>query len=217
MRFIIFLAALVLLFSAGCVSMDSIGDNTPATQAPTPAEVTMSVSTPEPTPQATTATQPVEQFPDALELKEKYSYGGEEDGRRMSVYNAFTDESYWYHSTAHGYDWEFKPEEGSQFLFIELWVEHNGTKRELGAPPAGNLIVWYEGVPYSSIEEREYAVERVTKPEILEDDYVGGSLGRYGKSEGFLIYEVPESLCTDRAYLEANLGNVYENAVWKLY
>ncbi|UUX92167.1 hypothetical protein [Methanoplanus endosymbiosus] len=215
MKFIVFLAALVLLFSAGCVSMDTIEDNTPATEAPTPVKITMPTATP--TPQVTEAPQPVDQFPDAMELKEKYSYGDEEDGRVMSVYNAFTDESYWYHSTAHGYDWEFEPKEGNQFLFVELWVKHNGTKRELGAPPAGNLIVWFEGVPYSSTEEREDAVERVTKPEILDDDYVGGILGRYAKSEGFLIYEVPEELRTDRAYLQANLGNVYGNPVWKLY
>ncbi|MBN2733516.1 MAG: hypothetical protein JXQ82_01490 [Methanomicrobiaceae archaeon] len=201
-----------IVFACGCVQTPE----TDQTQIPTQSPAETTEETLQEIIPSETQTAEASPFPDALNLKEKYSYGDEVNGRIIAVDDAWIENSYWFHSVAHGYDWEFKPRDGNKFVFIELWVKHNGTSRELGAPPSGSLNLWYDGNFYSSLEEREGATAKITKPYNLWDDYYGGSIGRYEKREGFLIYEVPESITLDAAYIQANLGNMYEAPVWKL-
>lgn len=200
------------VISCGCVQLP-VSDES---QIPEQSPVITSEETPKETTAVETETQQIVPFPDAMTLKTQYSFGDEKDGRIISVNDAYIEDSYWFHSVAHGYDWEFKPVEGNKFVFVELWVKHNGTSRELGAPFSGSINLWYDGNFYSSLEEREEAIAKITKPDNLPDDYYGGSIGRYEKREGFLIYEVPESMTLDKAYVQVNLGNVYGAPVWKL-
>ncbi|MBN1431598.1 MAG: hypothetical protein JW931_02380 [Methanomicrobiaceae archaeon] len=204
-----FIILLILVFFAGCTGspVDS------STTTPVPATQVVPEQTDIITPEMTQA--PESPFPDAIPLGKNFVYGDEKDGRILTIYNAFLVPTYWFHSTAHGYDWEYPPAEGNQYLFLELKVKHNGTKTELGAPFPGSVNVYYDGRYYSFLEEREGAVYKVTDPNV-GDDYVGGILNIHGTEDGFLIYEVPESLTLDEAYVQVGLGNVYGSPVWKL-
>lgn len=206
---LVILVFLALALSAGCTG--TLPDQ--ATATPTMTMAATTVQTAAPAPAVTAEASP---FPDALPLGKSYVYGGEEDGRVLTVYNAIVVPSYWFHSTEHGYAWEVKPAEGNKFLFLELKVKHNGTKTELGAPYQGSIYVWYDGQYYSYREERDGAIYRVTEPNNMDEDYYGGVLNIYDTRDGFLIFEVPESITVDRAYAQVNLGNVYGSQTWEL-
>ena len=212
MKKIVIFFIVILVFACGCIQMPESDETRDLSPQPTQ-EITQPPAEASP---AQTPQQNLNPFPDALSLKEKFAYGDEKDGRIMAVDDAYIEDSYWYHSVAHGYDWEFLPDEGNKLVFIELWAKHNGTSRELGVPLPGNVNIWYNDKFYSSLEERDGAIAQITKPYNTPDDYYGGSIGRYGKQEGVLIYEVPKSLTLDKAYIQVNLGNMYAAPAWKL-
>ena len=208
-KLVLVILLFVIAISCGCVQTPATTDETPESTA-VPTQIQTVAQTSEPT------AAPAEPFPDAIPLGQKFVYGDEEDGRILTLYNAFVVPSYWYHPVAHGYDWEYTPAEGNQFLFLELKIKHNGTKTELGAPHPNNINVWFKGQFYPHLAERDDATAPVTDPADVVDDYYGGVIKKPETLDGFLIFEVPNDLTFDRAYVQVNLGNVYGAPVWKL-
>jgi len=201
----IILAVICILLTAGCATL-------PDQPAPTtePTAVATTVATPIPTP-----TPEPELFPDALAPGEKFVYGSNETKIEMTVRGGYIDEYYEYHDKDWGRDGQVDPADGNKFLIIDLIVAHKGTKKEIGAPYPGSVFVFFEGHPYPCRDERAYSDKSLVNTQWTTEDYYGGILHVYERREGLLIYEVPESLTLDKAYVQANLGDE-TTPVWKL-
>jgi hypothetical protein len=183
--------------------------------ADTPVPTASPTATPDPVTTVATPTPTPDPYPDALAVGEVFSYGGEEDGRELSIYRYRVLDSYQIHHPDWGYNYgTVTPAPGKKFLFIFVRIEHNGTKKELGAPHPGSINVLFDGKTISYRTDRVGTVTTVMDFS-GDEDYYGGIIHIYEKREGFLIYEVPESFDPARGYAAVNVGNGII-PVWRL-
>ncbi len=205
--FILFILCILvgMLFSAGCTQ--SVQQ-----QAPTP------TPTPEATTEATTVATPTpepEPFPDSLAVGESFRYGTDETAREVTVTRYMLLDSYRIHHPDWGMTETPVPAaEGDQFLFVFVEVAHAGTEKELWTPYPGSINVYYNGVIYPYRADRSDTVTTVLDARGV-DDYAFEKIYKTQTKEGFLIYEVPESLNLDETYIVMDPGNDVR-ATWKL-
>lgn len=186
------------------------------------------------------ATSSEPRFLNPLRLKQAFLFG---NGTRWSSEGAITriwinDTCRWYNPEKLQYDTRVAPE-GKKYLFIFISLVNRGTERA-PLPPQGNIYVICDNVviypdplhplpmnnPDSTpriarIAEIEYS-HKVFSSELIEDyGYSHGQKLGYitpGESnavEGYIIYEVPESLTPEKTYVTIFLPDKNE-AVWVL-
>jgi len=119
-----------------------------------------------------------------------------------------------------GYNTE-TPARGNTFLFIYFRVENTGTKA-IVAPSPQQIVVSGDGKTYSyrPVADAGVVIDGITGTQY---DYLLGAGGTGGyvqpgpsnAVEGYLIYEVPENIVPDRAFVLANL-DYQTSAQWKL-
>jgi len=212
---------LIVLLCAGC-----------ANSQPAPAETPAPVETP-----ATAVPTTAAPFPNALSLGEYVSFGaGDMQGNATVVRYAIRPNYTWtspsFNSAAEqksatgpggvvqGYNTE-TPKTGDEFLFVYLKLVNTGSMA-VYAPSPSQYVVYANGIRYNytSVHGADAVVDGVAGGQY--DYQIGkGGVGGYiqpGASNavnGYLIYEVPDSIVPQDTYLIADLDSRTE-AVWKL-
>ena len=226
------LALFILPVFSGNPAQKNTGTTAPAitTQipdTPTPAIVT-TAPTPEPDP-----------FPGALRIKESFPFGTGEVASECTVYRVWMNKTYQWHNDRDNKYYTQSPKAGKKYLILFVNVFNNGTTR-VWPPTSSTIKVYYEGTAYSSdpthylpdkasdrkatpieVKEIQY-YPKLFGSEYVEDfGYSHGDMTAYlypGKSnaiDGYIIYEVPESLTLDKAYARIAF-NGKDVGVWKL-
>ncbi|MDO8871106.1 MAG: zinc-ribbon domain-containing protein [Methanoregula sp.] len=178
-------------------------------------------------------------FPNALKLKDGFPFGSGNISSEANVYRIWMNDSYQWHNDMDNKYYIDKAKSGNKFLFVFLNVYNKGDTR-VWPPTAGNVKLHYNGEVYSSdpnhflpdkasdrkataieVKEVEY-FSKLFGSEYVEDyGYSHGTQYAYlypGKSnaiDGYIIFQVPSSLTTDKAYAEIEF-NGNEVGVWKL-
>jgi hypothetical protein len=211
------------------VSMTTADTVIPVTSATLPTvSATPTIPLPEPDP-----------FPDVLSLKERFSFGTENVASEATVYKYWINDTYQWHNDMDNHYYVQSPRAGNKYLFVFLHLANNGDTR-VWFPSAGSVIVHYNGASYyqdqSHFKPDKASDIKATPVEVDEiqyfhklngDEYVedfgfshGTELGYLypGMSnavDGYIIYEVPQSLTPDETYVEIPF-NTKDRAVWKL-
>jgi hypothetical protein len=211
----------VLIAFAGCTT------TAPKTTTPLPIVVTTTaIPVPEPTP-----------YPGALALKQEVPFGIAGKNGTATVYKAEIRATYDWSSPsfnspheqveaggAKGNQTPYKretPKDGNRFLFVYVRLTNTGSER-MGAPSPNQFVVNYDGktYTYSSVQGSDVTVSVVRVPQY---DYLIGRGGEAGSilpgggnaADGFLIYEIPETIDLTKAYLIITLDQEHQS-VWKL-
>jgi zinc-ribbon domain len=198
------------------------------TASPPTTSMTSSSPTPKPDP-----------FPDALSLKERYPFGSGKVASEATVYNYWINDSYEWHNDMDNHYYVQKPRAGNKYLFVFVHLVNNGDTR-VWFPPAGSVIVHYEDARYYQ-DQSHYKPDKAsdlkaTPVEVNEiqyfhklngDEYVedfgfshGTELaylypGMSNAVDGYIIYEVPQSLTPEKTYVEIPF-NSQDRGVWRL-
>ncbi|MDD1661337.1 MAG: hypothetical protein LUQ49_02605 [Methanomicrobiales archaeon] len=219
-RFLLVLLALLVIAAlfAGCGERATRA--VPVTPVVTPEipgttpEPAMTV--PETTPVPTT---PAESFPDALSVGTPYRYGREDIAMEVTVYRAMAMDRYEFWSPQWGKYWNTTPGKGSHFLFALVRFIDRGTAR--ARLPAPHLFVLHSGGnTYVETTDRDNSL-RIRDLPVMQYEYFFERTAGWidpaesNKVEGFLLFEVPESITPENSYLEATFSS-QAGAVWKL-
>jgi len=209
----------------------------PVTTLPTPVQVTVSLPV-----TATTTVTPApvyDPFPGALHLKDTFPFGSGAVASRASVYRIWINDTYEWHNDKDNHYYVQNPSPGNKFLFVFVDLQNTGDTR-VWFPPASSVRVWYQGVTYSQ-DSNHYkpdkaADEKATPVEVKEvmylpnlngDEYVqdygfshGNELaylypGASNAVDGYIIYQVPQSLTPDEAYVTIPF-NGKDTGIWRL-
>jgi hypothetical protein len=193
-----------------------------------PASIITIAPTPEPGP-----------FPDALRLKERFPFGTGKVGSEATVYKYWINDTYQWHNDMDNHYYVQKPKAGNRYLFVFVHLQNNGDTR-VWFPPAGNVVVYYNGATYyqdrnhfkpdkaQDAKEKPVEVNEVQYFQKLNgEEYVedfgfshGTELaylypGRSNAVDGYIIYEVPQSLIPEETYVGIPF-NSQDSGVWKL-
>ncbi|MFA4859433.1 zinc-ribbon domain-containing protein [Methanoregula sp.] len=233
------IVVLVVAAVLALVVLPGVSKNIPTEipETPAPAVTTMIPDTPAPV--LTTRTPRPDPYPGALRIKDSFPFGSGEVASQGTVYRVWMNSTYHWHNDMDNRYYTQKPHAGNKYLIIFVNVYNNGTTR-VWPPAAGTIKVHYEGTGYS-MDSTHYlpnkAYDRKATPievqeiqyypklfgsEYVEDyGYSHGDQTAYlypGKSnaiDGYIIYEVPESLTLDRAYARIAFNGA-DVGVWKL-
>jgi hypothetical protein len=210
------------------------GGSTPASTA-----IPTQVSTPETiaaTPELTSTPDP---FPGAFRMGERMPFGSGEVASEGTVYRYWINDTYQWHNDMDNKYYPQKPGPGNKYLFIFVHMVNHGTTR-VWLPHAGTIRVYYDGNMYSQ-DQNHYKPDKTgdlkaTAIEVGEvqyyhklngDEYVedfgyshGTELGyiypgRSNAVDGYIIYEVPQSLTPDKTYVAISF-NGQDQGIWKL-
>jgi len=179
-----------------------------------------------------------EPFPGALSLKEWFTYNEGKYASKATVYRYWINGTYQWHNTDNRY-YTQRPKPGNKYLFVYVTIVNLGT---LAYPyPKSNMIFVHYGGNVYSVDPSHYlpdkAGDRKATPveieeiqqqsdffnmEFVEDyGYSHGTTsdfvypGQSNAIDGYLIYEVPESLTPDTTHVEIVFDGE-DRAVWKL-
>jgi len=204
----------------------------------TPAETIIPIAT-VPTETVSLPAQKNDPFPDALGLQERLLFGTGTVASEATVYKYWINDTYQWHNDMDSHFYVQKPGAGNKYLFVFVHMQNNGDTR-VWFPPAGSIIVYYNGAAYyqdqshfkpdKSEDSRETPVEvkevqyfpKLNGDEYAEDFgfshgtelaylYPGGS----NAVDGYIIYEVPQSLIPEKTYVGITF-NTQDRGVWKL-
>ncbi|RPI40547.1 MAG: zinc ribbon domain-containing protein [Methanoregulaceae archaeon] len=204
----------------------------------TPAETIIPIAT-VPAETVSLPAQKTDPFPDALRLQERLHFGTGTVAGEATVYKYWINDTYQWHNDMDNHYYVQKPEAGNKYLFVFVHMQNNGDTR-VWFPPAGSMIVYYNGAAYhqdqshfkpdKSEDFRETPVEvkevqyfpKLNGDEYAEDFgfshgtelaylYPGGS----NAVDGYIIYEVPQSLTPEKTYVGIPF-NTQDQGVWKL-
>ena len=220
------------IYSGSGRNSDSIDSPAGTLSSATTIPVTPVPTTPVPTPTP-------DPFPNALHLKEGLPFGEGTFESEGTVYRIWMNETYNWHNDMDNQYYVQKPHSGNKYLFVFVNVFNKGETR-IWPPSSGNIQVYFENKNYSpdpthylpdkSSDRKATAIEvrevqyfpKYFGTEYVEDfGYSHGSQLAYlypGKSnamDGYLVYEVPESLLPEKAYVEI-VFNGKTTGVWKL-
>jgi len=215
-RILLLLIASLLLTGllAGC------SENVPPRVPDTPA-----VTTTPPTPLPVTTVVPMttaepEPFPGALSLGTSYRYGREDISMEVTVYKVRAMDEYEWWSPQWGKYWNTTPKEGNRFLFAFVRFVDRGTARARLPSPSLFVLHGDDGSAYIETSDRDHSLW-IKGIDVKQYDYYyddkGGWIdpGESNQVNSFLIFEVPESLTPDHAYLGATFSSKAA-AVWRL-
>ena len=188
----------------------------------------------------TTIPTPVpDPFPDALKIKDSFTFGSGEYVSEGTVYRVWMNDTYQWHNDMDNKYYPQVPKGDKKYLFVFVDVYNNGTTR-VWPPTSNNVKVYYQDTWYSP-DPTHYIPDKgknlkSTAIEVKEIQYYSKLFGSeyvedYGLShgsqtaflypgksnaiDGYLIYEVPGSLRLDKTYVQiAFNGN--DMATWKL-
>jgi hypothetical protein len=212
----------ILLFSCGCTS--------PAPQVPVPV-TTVS------TPVITTAAPTPVPYPDALKPGQQVPFGTADKTGVFTVYRTDVKQNYTWNSpswnspreqaasgplldTQKGYN-SATPQPGNSFLFVFIKAASTGSNAAYAPSPQQCVV---------NIDQKTYAYQSVPSADVTisgisqnQYDFLlgkGGSggyiqLGASNAVNGYLIYEVPAPVVTEKTYLVCNLDQKTQ-AVWNL-
>ncbi len=226
-------AAIIILpgLDGGTLSGTTTPVPTPVPTTPPATVVTIPVTT-------IPTTQP-DPFPDALALKELFSYNEGKYASRATVYRYWMNETYQWHNDKDNRYYVQRPSAGYQYLFVFVNIENLGTDG-YPYPKTSMIVVHYGGNVYrvdTSHFLPDIATDRDARPieirelekqsdffnmELVEDyGYSHGTTqdfvypGRGNAVDGYIIYEVPESLTPEKTRVEIVFDG-QDRAVWKL-
>ncbi|MGD1004556.1 MAG: hypothetical protein ABR887_03975 [Methanoregulaceae archaeon] len=234
-------AIIVLIFlvlTSGCANNPPITNHPSTTQTVLPA-TTITTATPT---EVQTSIEPTPSTP-SLKLGQAFSYNNQNINFTMVLYDVKIYPNYSWRSVD-GKFYDTEPSPGNKFLFIFLNLENLGQKR-MWIPTETSLTLTSNGVQYYpllthtkglTIDMVQYHpdyqklvyttdwnwVKTPPKRDESGSSYVYGYNMSYvypGSSnavDGYLIYEVPQSINLDRTYLSANV-NGFASPVWSLH
>ncbi len=231
---------ILLVFATGCVGTEPAKEAPPlpitvvttATKVPTPVPV------PDVTEQVTPATS---QYPEALPLKTMYPFASDTNRKsEVTVYRTWINDTYrWFNPADNAYETREAPS-GKKYLFIFITIIDLGTER-ITIPSQNNIYVVYDGAMFSPdpnhalptkntdssprlirVAEIEFSKKQFGNSEYVEDfgyshglkqDFVNP--GESNAVDGYIIYEVPEDLTPENAYVRRVSPGTRET-IWKL-
>ena len=203
---------IVTALLAGC------GERVPSPPQETPSVTTPPATTPVTTeaPQVTAVPEP---FPGALALGAPYRYGREDIGMEVTVYKVKVMDEYDWWSPKWGRYWNTSPNRGNHFLFVLVRFIDRGTARAL-LPAPHTLVLRSDGNSYVETTDRDNSLWikgiDVKQYEYYFEDTAGWiDPGESNRIEGFLIYEVPESVEPANSYIDVIFSSK-ANATWRL-
>lgn len=230
---VIVIAAAAFVFVLPKISGSTVQRNTPV---PTTVAVTQTTMI-----AATTVTPAPTQnpFPNALALRQKFSFGSGNAAGVGTVYRYWMNDTYQWHNDKDNLYYVEKPPAGYKFLVIFVDVTNTGNA-PIWPPMADNIHLIYDGKEYAldqdhylpdksinfkatpiEIQEIQY-VSKLTGSEYVEDyGYSHGTKfgdlypGESNAIDGYLIYEVPASLTPDTTYVKIDFSG-QDIGVWKL-
>lgn len=199
----------------------------------------VTVSLPPSSATAGVPTQKPDPFPDALRLKERFTFGSGNVASEATVYKYWINDTYEWHNDKDNRYYVEKPGTGNKFLFVFVHLQNNGNTR-VWFPPAANVIVLYNGATYTE-DQSHYKPDKATDeeaapvevkeiqyfPKLNGDEYAedfGFSHGTEVVSlypgasnavDGYIVYEVPQSLSPQETYVAISF-NAQDRGVWKL-
>lgn len=203
----------------------SITTAPPATTIPTP--------TPVPTPIP-------ELFPGALSIRTWYNFSSGKTAGQATVYDTWVNGTYLWHNDSDNKWYIQNPQEGNKYLLVFINIVNRGDTR-VWYPKSSSIVVHYNNQLYNPdplhyIPEISGGNTEATPLEIGEVQYRHNLFNTeyvqdYGLShgtksdfvypgesnaiDGYLIYEVPESLTLDKTYVDI-VFNGQDRAVWKV-
>jgi len=213
---------ILLFFSCACTS--------PAPQAP-------SSGTPVTTPVITTAAPTPIPYPDALKLGQQVPFGTSDKTGQATVYRADVKQNYTWNSpswnspreqaasgplldTQRGYN-TATPRDGNSFLFVFIKAASTGSSA-VYAPSSQQCVVSINGQTYAyqTVASADVTISGVVQKQydfLLGKGGSGGNIqpGASNAVDGYLIYEVPAPVVTEKTFLLCNLDQKTQ-AVWKL-
>jgi len=206
---------------------DSGAPPAPATVLPTPE---LTAVPPQPTPTA----DPYAAI--ALPLRTMFSYNtGEKYASRAAVYRYWINGTYQWHNDNDNRYYTQRPRAGNKYLFVYVVVVNDGTAA-YPYPKSRSVSVHYDGKVYSPdtnhylpgkggnpVEIREVQQQHdYFNAEYVEDyGYSHGTMsdfispGQSNAIDGYITYEVPESLAPEKTYVEIVFDSE-ASAVWRL-
>ena len=204
---------IVATLLAGCSGQ--VTSQVPETPAVTAAPTTLPPATTE-APQITAVPEP---FPGALSLGTPYTYGREDIAMEVTVYKVKVMDEYDWWSPKWGRYWNTTPKKGSHFLFALVRFIDRGTARAL-LPAPHTFVLRSNGNSYVETTDRDNSLWikgiDVKQYEYYFEDTAGWiDPGESNKVEGFMIYEVPESVTPQNSYVDVIFSSKAA-AVWKL-
>jgi hypothetical protein len=184
-------------------------------------------------------TQKPDPFPDALRLKERFNFGSGNIASEATVYKFWINDTYEWHNDMDNRYYVEKPRAGNKFLFVFVHMQNNGDYR-VWFPPAGNIIVSYNGATYRE-DQSHYKPDKATDEDAIPievkevmysqklngDEYAedfgfshGTELaylypGTSNAVDGYIVYQVPGSLVPEETYVMIPF-NAQDQGVWKL-
>jgi hypothetical protein len=192
-----------------------------------------------PTP-TTAPTPPPDPFPDALTIGTWFNFSSGKTASQGTVYKKWINDTYQWHNDMDNKWYTQKAKAGNKFLFVFVCIVDRGDTR-VWYPKASSIVVHFDNQIYS-VDQLHYIPDKsggnlkATAIEVGEVQYYHKLFGAeytedYGLShgtmsdyvypgesnaiDGYIIYEVPESLTAEKAYVEITF-NGQERAVWKL-
>jgi hypothetical protein len=204
------LPALALL--PGCANQPA-----PGATVTTAATTATNQPTTEPTPVTTTA--PPDPFPDALTLGTAFSYGREDIRMEVTFYKVKAMDEYDWWSPKWGRYWNTTAKRGNHFIFGLVRLIDRGTARAL-MPQTHTFVLRSGDNSYIETTDRDNSLW-VKGIDVKQYQYyyedTGGWIdpGESNKIEGFVLYEVPESVTPWNSYISV-IFTGKDDAVWKL-
>jgi len=219
----LFVVAAVLIACAGCTGTSPAATGPVTTSSPALTTVT---AAPVPSP-----------YPGALALRQEAPFGIGGKNGTATVYSARIQPNYTWTSpsfnsvreqaqagdalgTQRGYNTQ-EPAAGNRFLFTYVRLTDTGSG-SMVVPSPNQFVVTYNGktYPYKSVSGSDVTIRGIQGTQY---DYTIGSGGAAGyiqpgagnAADGYLIYEVPDSIDLAKAYLVITLDPQHQSA-WQL-
>jgi hypothetical protein len=243
-RIIAGIAIVLIIAAAGFfLVLPKLQDDSLATITGQATPVPTLIPTPVATPSTITTTlapTPTQNpFPNAIALREIFSYNEGKYASRATVYRYWMNDTYQWHSDADNRFYTQRPKAGNKYLLVFVNIENIGSD---GYPyPTSHMIVVHNGGNRYNVDTSHYLPDKsgnrkATPIEIQEieqqSDYFNlERVEDYGYShgttqdfvlpgqgnaiDGYLIYEVPASLTPDTTYIEIVFDG-QDRAAWKL-
>ena len=236
---IVLAAGAALLVQPSLTGTGILHGQNPAPLTTPPAPVPATVSLPATATTSVTPSPPYDPFPEALHLKDKFTFGSGSVASEASVYRIWINDTYEWHNDKDNHYYVQNPVPGNKFLFVFVHLQNVGDTR-VWFPPSSGVTVWYNGTTYSE-DTSHYKPDKVgdkksTPIEIQEvmyfsklngDEYVedygfshGNELaylypGASNAVDGYIIYQVPQSLTPDETWVTIPF-NGKDTGTWRL-
>lgn len=211
----------------------------PGMATPVPTTIPTPVVTPTTITTTVAPTPTPDPFPNALALGQKVPFGSGKVASEGTVYRYWINDTYQWHSDIDNKYYTQKPKPGNKYLFVFVQMMNIGDTR-VWLPPASSVVVHYNGAVYDQDQEHfkpdKVGNTKATAIEVQEIQYFHKLSGveyveDFGFShatelgyiypglsnavDGYIIYEVPQSLTPDKTYVTISF-NGQDSGVWKL-